>query len=88
MTGTDFQRQAWQVLLSIPYGHTISYKEQAARVGRPTAFRAVAQANHANSISIVVPCHRVIAADGSAGGFAAGVHVKQELLALERSHRS
>ncbi len=87
ITGTDFQMLVWQQLMRIPYGHTCSYKELAAAVGRPRAFRAVAQACHANPLCVLIPCHRVLAADGSAGGFAAGVHIKQELLALERSHR-
>jgi len=83
--GTDFQRAAWQGLLSIPYGETISYGDLARRIGRPRAFRAVGQANHRNPISIIIPCHRVIGADGSLTGFGGGMKIKRALLALERA---
>ena len=82
--GTAFQLAAWDALLTIPYGSTISYKQQAAHTGHPKAFRAVAQANHANPICIVYPCHRVIAADGSIGGYGGGLEAKRYLLDLER----
>lgn len=82
--GTAFQVQAWQALLSIPYGHTRSYGEQARQIGRPTAFRAVASANGRNKISVVIPCHRVIGSDGSLTGYGGGLQRKQWLLALER----
>ncbi len=85
LEGTDFQMRAWEVLREIPYGTTISYSEQAKRLGKPTAYRAVAQANHNNPVCIVVPCHRVINADGSLGGYASGSDIKQRLLALEQS---
>jgi len=79
--GTDFQRAVWQRLQEIPYGETISYSELARRVGNPKASRAVGSANGANPIPIVIPCHRVIAADGGLGGFGGGLPMKQTLLA-------
>ena len=87
MVGTEFQMQAWDVLKQIPYGETISYGEEAKRIGKPTASRAVAQANHNNPVSIVVPCHRVINSDGSLGGYASGTNIKQQLLSLEKNHQ-
>jgi methylated-DNA-[protein]-cysteine S-methyltransferase len=81
--GTEFQRAVWQRLREIPYGETISYSELARRVGNPKASRAVGSANGANPIPIVIPCHRVIAADGGLGGFGGGLLVKQALLELE-----
>lgn len=81
--GTSFQRQAWAALREIPYGETRTYADQAAAIGRPTAVRAVGAANGKNPISILVPCHRVIGADGSLTGYAGGVGVKEKLLALE-----
>ncbi len=84
VTGTDYQLKAWDELQKIPYGETISYGEQAARLGNPKGSRAVAQANHNNPISIVIPCHRVINADGSLGGYASGPDIKRQLLSLEK----
>jgi methylated-DNA-[protein]-cysteine S-methyltransferase len=81
--GTDFQRGVWWELASIPFGGTISYAELAQRVGRPTATRAVGAANGRNPIPIVLPCHRVIGADGSLTGFGGGLPTKQFLLQLE-----
>lgn len=83
--GTDFQRSVWQELRRIPFGQTISYGELAERVGKrsATASRAVGQANATNPIAIVVPCHRVIGADGTLTGYAAGLSFKAKLLALE-----
>lgn len=81
--GTEFQRQVWLALAQIPYGEVISYAELARAVGRPHAFRAVGQANGANPIPIIVPCHRVIAANGTIGGYGGGLRTKRELLALE-----
>lgn len=81
--GTDFQQAVWQTLCQIPYGQTISYKELACNIGKPTAFRACANANGKNLISLIVPCHRVIASDGSLGGYTGGVWIKQTLLDLE-----
>lgn len=82
--GTDFQRRVWRALVAIPYGETESYGELAVRIGRPGASRAVGRANATNPIPIVVPCHRVIGADGSLTGFGGGLDAKRQLLALER----
>jgi methylated-DNA-[protein]-cysteine S-methyltransferase len=81
--GTDFQRQVWAALLSIPYGETRTYAEIAAKLGRPSAARAVGAANGRNPISIVAPCHRVIGAGGALTGFAGGLGAKRFLLDLE-----
>ena len=81
--GTAFLRKVWEELQRIPYGKTASYKEIAERVGKPKACRAVGQANHRNPIAIFIPCHRVIAADGSLGGYGGGLDMKQRLLDLE-----
>lgn len=81
--GTEFQERVWLTLAEIPYGETISYAELARWVGRPRAFRAVGQANGANPIPVILPCHRVIAADGTIGGYGGGLPVKRQLLALE-----
>jgi methylated-DNA-[protein]-cysteine S-methyltransferase len=83
LSGTDFQKQVWLALAEIPYGETISYAELARWVGRPQAFRAVGQANGANPIPVILPCHRVIAADGTIGGYGGGLPTKRLLLALE-----
>jgi methylated-DNA-[protein]-cysteine S-methyltransferase len=82
-SGTAFQLAVWQALLAIPYGTTISYGELARRIGRPDASRAVGAANGANPIPIIVPCHRVIGANGSLTGFGGGIETKKFLLALE-----
>ena len=82
--GTPFQREVWDALLDIPYGETRNYGQIAKQVGRPNASRAVGAANGANPIAIVVPCHRVIGANGSLTGFGGGVHVKARLLELEQ----
>jgi O-6-methylguanine DNA methyltransferase len=81
--GTAFQQRVWQELLRIPFGMTISYAELARRVGREGAARAVGQANGANPIALVVPCHRVIAASGAIAGYAGGVSIKEALLRHE-----
>ena len=81
--GTAFQLATWRALSEIPYGTTISYAELARRVGRPAASRAVGAANGANPLPIVVPCHRVIGADGSLTGFGGGLPIKRALLELE-----
>lgn len=81
--GSDFQQAAWLALIRIPYGQTRSYGQQAAAIGRPAAVRAVAAANGRNPIAIVVPCHRVIAANGALTGYAGGLHNKAWLLRLE-----
>jgi len=82
--GTEFQQRAWQQLLEIPYGATVSYSEQAKRLGAPKAVRAVANANGANAISIFAPCHRVIGSDHSLTGYGGGLTAKKFLLDLER----
>lgn len=81
--GTEFQRRVWDALLQIPFGETRSYREQAEALGDPRAIRAVARANGANPIAIVIPCHRVIGADGSLTGYAGGLEMKARLLTLE-----
>ena len=81
--GTEFQKQVWHMLATIPYGQTISYAQLAQRVGKPTAMRAVGAANGRNPLPIVLPCHRVIGADGSLTGFGGGLATKQFLLQLE-----
>lgn len=86
--GTPFQLSVWQQLRLIPYGTTISYGELARRVGNPNASRAVGAANGRNPLSIVVPCHRVIGANGSLTGFSGGLPIKQKLLALEQGAAS
>jgi methylated-DNA-[protein]-cysteine S-methyltransferase len=81
--GTEFQRRVWAVLCEIPYGATTSYGAMAKRLGQPTASRAVGAANGRNPVSIIVPCHRAIGADGSLTGYAGGLERKQALLLLE-----
>ena len=81
--GTDFQKQVWQALLTIPFGETRSYSQIAQQIGNPKAVRAVGAANGRNPISIIAPCHRVIGASGGLTGFAGGLEAKQYLLALE-----
>ena len=81
--GTVFQKKVWDALLTIPYGETRSYKEQAAIVGNEKACRAVGTANGKNPISIIIPCHRVIGADGTLTGYGGGIHIKKALLELE-----
>ncbi|SNT72877.1 bifunctional transcriptional activator/DNA repair enzyme AdaA [Paracoccus seriniphilus] len=84
--GTDFQRQVWQQLRRIPAGQTLSYKQLAQRIGKPNAVRAVARSNATNRIALVVPCHRVIGADGSMTGYAGGLWRKQRLIEAERAY--
>jgi len=81
--GTPFQQRVWRELRTIPYGTTISYLDVARRIGQPNAVRAVGAANGQNRIAIVIPCHRVIGADGSLTGFGGGIEVKGRLLRLE-----
>lgn len=81
--GTPFRQSVWKCLRDIPYGTVISYKELARRVGRPKGFQAVGQANRFNPLPILIPCHRVVAADGSLGGYAGGLELKEFLLNLE-----
>ncbi len=84
LAGTPFQLSVWQELVKIPFATTISYAELAKRLGRPTASRAVGHANARNPVSILVPCHRVIGANGQLTGYAGGVATKRWLLDLER----
>lgn len=83
LRGTDFQLKCWRALLEIPYGETRSYADIARAVGQPRGFRAVGLANNRNPIAIVVPCHRVIASDGTLCGYGGGLDIKQKLLDLE-----
>ena len=83
LDGTPFQKRCWEALRRIPYGTTCSYAEIARAIGRPRAFRAVGQANHQNPVAIIVPCHRVIGADGALTGYGGGLGMKQALLRLE-----
>lgn len=82
--GTEFEQIVWKALQTIPYGETRSYGEIARQIGRPSACRAVGQANHRNPISIIIPCHRVIGANGKLTGYASGLTAKQHLLELEQ----
>ncbi len=84
--GTCFQEKCWGALMAINYGTTISYAQQALEIGQPKATRAVANANGANPIPLFIPCHRVIASDGSLGGYGPGVHIKKWLLQHERDN--
>lgn len=84
--GTEFQRSVWRALRGIPYGATASYGDIAKRIRNPKAVRAVGLANGRNPISIIIPCHRVIGADGSLTGYGGGIERKRFLLALEESH--
>jgi len=84
LEGTPFQLKVWQALREIPYGQTVSYGEIARSVGNPRASRAVGGANHRNPLPIVIPCHRVIGANGRLVGFGGGLDVKEALLDLER----
>jgi O-6-methylguanine DNA methyltransferase len=83
LRGTDFQVACWRALLAIPYGETRTYADIARSVGRPQGFRAVGMANNRNPIAIVVPCHRVIASDGTLCGYGGGLDIKRRLLELE-----
>jgi methylated-DNA-[protein]-cysteine S-methyltransferase len=85
--GTAFQREVWRALRAIPCGTTVSYTELARQIGRPAAVRAVGLANGSNPVGVVVPCHRVIASDGSLSGYGGGIERKRWLLAHERGMR-
>lgn len=87
LVGTDFQRSVWEELVKVPYGKTSSYLELAKKLKNEKAIRAVASANGANAISIIVPCHRIIGSDGSLVGYAGGLPAKKRLLALESSYQ-
>ena len=83
--GTPFQQSVWRALQQIPYGQTISYAQLAQNIDKPTAYRAVANANGRNPFSIIIPCHRVVASDGSLGGYTGGLDKKRLLLKIEKS---
>ncbi|MBN9246930.1 MAG: methylated-DNA--[protein]-cysteine S-methyltransferase, partial [Hyphomicrobium sp.] len=83
LRGTEFQKKVWSALLAIPFGQTQSYSEIARQIGVPNGSRAVGAANGRNPVSIIVPCHRAIGANGSLTGFAGGLEIKRFLLALE-----
>jgi methylated-DNA-[protein]-cysteine S-methyltransferase len=84
--GTDFQKAVWNATAQIPFGETVSYGDVAKRIGKPLASRAVGSALGKNQIGIVIPCHRVLASDGSLGGFAWGLECKKQLLFVENIH--
>jgi len=86
LSGTDFQRSVWKGLLQIPYGSTVSYLDLAKSIGNEKAVRAVASANGANAISILIPCHRVVGSNGTLTGYAGGLDVKEKLLTLEKDN--
>lgn len=86
--GTPFQQLTWQALQQIPYGETRTYRQIAEAIGKPQACRAVGLANHCNSIPIIIPCHRVIGANGTLTGYAGGLDKKQFLLSLEQQNTS
>ncbi len=88
LVGTDFQQRVWNALLAVPYGVTSTYASLTAEVAEPTAIRAVASANGANAISIVVPCHRIIGSSGELVGYAGGLPAKKKLLDLEGAFRA
>ena len=84
LEGTEFQKQVWKELSKIPFGQTLSYRDVAQRIKNPKAVRAVGSANGKNPVCIIIPCHRVIASDGSIGGYTGGIRIKQQLLKLEQ----
>ncbi len=88
LVGTDFQKTVWEALQKIPYGKTSSYQELSEKLKNPLAIRAIASANGANAISIMIPCHRVIGSDGSLTGYAGGLIAKEKLLQLEGAFNS
>lgn len=85
-SGTSFQQKAWDYMLTIPYGKTVSYKQEAEAIGNVKACRAIGSANGKNHIPIIIPCHRVINENGGLGGYAYGLEIKKFLLNLERSN--
>ena len=86
--GTPFQREIWRAIAAVAYGQTIAYRELAARIGRPACIRAAGAATGRNPLSIIVPCHRIVGADGALTGYAGGIERKRRLLALERRGRA
>lgn len=87
LRGTPFQVEVWRSLRKVPYGRTVSYADQARSIGRPNAVRAVGSANGRNPVPVVLPCHRIIASDGTLGGYSGGLQVKEWLLAHEQRGR-
>lgn len=87
LRGTDFQKDAWRALASVPYGETRTYGDQAEAIGRPGAFRAVGAANGRNPVPVILPCHRIVGSDGSLTGFAGGIGTKRRLLDLEQTQQ-
>lgn len=85
--GTEFRRKVWRELLRIPYGNTITYAELARRIGKPKAYRAVANACGANPLPVFIPCHRVVASGGKTGGYTGGLDIKLALLEIETRNR-
>jgi methylated-DNA-[protein]-cysteine S-methyltransferase len=83
LSGTNFQKRVWKELSRIPFGKTVSYRDIAGKIKNPKAQRAVGSANGKNPACVIIPCHRVIAADGSIGGYSGGIAIKQQLLKLE-----
>lgn len=88
LQGTPFQMSVWDALRRIPYGQTRSYGEVATSIGKPGASRAVGMANHYNPIAVIIPCHRVVGHNGSLTGYAGGLHLKEQLLSIERKSSS
>jgi len=86
LTGSPFQKLVWQELIKIPYGEMRSYSDQSIAIGKPTAYRAVANANGVNPVSIVIPCHRIIRSDGTLGGYAGGLTRKRWLIDHEKEN--
>ena len=86
VNGTQFQKEVWETLLKIEYGKRVSYGEIAKKIGNPKSARAVGMANNKNPIMIIVPCHRVVGADGSIVGYAGGIDIKRKLIELERNN--
>ncbi len=86
MVGTDFQKQVWQALMNVKYGKTASYLDLAKSINNEKSVRAVANANGANSIGLIIPCHRIIGSDGSLVGYGGGLSVKKRLLTLENKN--
>jgi len=86
LAGSSFQHNVWNSLLTVPYGTTISYAQEACMIGKPSAHRAVANANGANQLIIIIPCHRIIRSDGNLGGYGAGIARKQWLLNHEKKN--
>ncbi len=88
LLGSDFQKQVWNELLKVPYGETASYLDIAKRINNTKAIRAVASANGANAIALIVPCHRIISSNGDLGGYGGGLAVKKRLLKLELENKN